>query len=80
MNSRGAAIVAAEVVVSSLPRDVSRCAGVCCEVREACQRFMDRDQRHGVLWWTDYSLLGPPVTRIEDCESAVAMNVEGNAP
>ena len=59
MNSTDAAIVAAEVVVSSLPRDVSRCAGVCCEVREACARFTDRDQRHGDLWPAEPTLWKP---------------------
>ena len=63
--------------MSSPPNDVSRCAGVCCEVRESCRRYMDRDQRHGVLWWTDYSLLGEQVMRIEQCESGVAIGGQG---
>lgn len=62
--------------MSSLALDWSRCAASCCEVREACARFMDRD---GAQRWVDYSLLGQPVTRIEDCESAVAMNDRGQA-
>lgn len=55
-----------------LPRDVARCPGTRCEVRESCRRNQDSgDPRY--TRWMDFSSMGPLVTRLDQCANAVPM-------
>lgn len=55
---------------SRLNNDVSRCTGRCCDVRDACARFMiagDSEWQSQI----DFSSLGPRVCRAELCQNFI---------
>lgn len=61
-----------------LPNDVARCPGTRCEVREACARYMDRGDGGRVVQ-LDFSALGMPVLRVEQCEDWMVLGARALA-
>lgn len=62
--------------MSDLPLDKARCAASNCSARAQCRRFVERDERHKALWWTDYSTLGMFVHCLDQCENAIPLVAE----